>query len=62
MSMSFLSNCETENISAASDVSLSPSGRREATAPSGAVVGAGGFEGGSRGGGPAGDLGRLVRR
>ena len=63
ISMSFLSNCEIENASAAaSEVSLSPSGRRKATAPSGAVAGAGGCEGGSEGGGPGGDLGRWVPR
>ena len=46
-----------ENASAASEFSLSPSGTRKATAPSGAV----GFDGGSGGGGgPAGDLGRSV--
>ena len=61
-SISFLSNCEIENASAASEVSLSPSGKRKATAPSGAVVSAGGFDGGSGGGGPTGDLGRAVPR
>ena len=58
--MSFLSNFEIENASAASEFSLSPSGTRKATAPSGAVGCAGGFDGGSGGGGPAGDLGRSV--
>ena len=59
-SMSFLSNCEIENASAASEFSLSPSGTRKATAPSGAVVCAGGVDDGSGGGGPTGDLGRAV--
>ena len=62
ISISFLSNCEIENASAASEVSLSPSGRRKATAPSGAVACTGGFDGGSEGGGPTGDLGRVVSR
>ena len=61
-SISFLSNCEIENASAASEVSLSPSGRRKATAPSGAVACAGGFDGGSGGGGLTGDLGRVESR
>ena len=61
-SISCLSKCEIENASAASEVSLSPSGRRKATAPSGAVACTGGFDGGSGGGGPTGDLGRVVSR
>ena len=59
-SMSFLSNFEIENASAASEFSLSPSGTRKATAPSGAAGCLGGFVDGSGGGGPAGDLGRAV--
>ena len=55
--MSFLSNWEIEKASAASEFSLSPSGTRKDTAPIGAVVSAGGFDGGSGGGGPTGDLG-----
>ena len=61
-SMSFLSNWEIEKASAASEFSLSPSGKRKDTAPIGAVVSAGGFDGGSGGGGPTGDLGRAVPR
>ena len=61
-SMSFLSNWEIEKASAASEFSLSPSGTRKDTAPIGAVVSAGGFDGGSGGGGPTGDLGRAVPR
>ena len=61
-SISFLSNWEIENASAASEFSLSPSGRRKATAPSGAVACAGGFDGGSGGGGPTGDLGLVESR
>ena len=59
-SMSFLSNFEIENASAASEFSLSSSGTRKATAPSGAAGCVGGFVGGSGGGGPAVDLGRAV--
>ena len=57
-----LSNFEIENASAASEVSLSPSGRRKATAPSGAVACVGGFDDGSGGGGPTGDLGLVESR
>ena len=55
-----LSNWEIEKASAASEFSLSPSGTRKDRAPIGAVVSAGGFDGGSGGGGPTGDLGRAV--
>ena len=61
-SISFLSNCEIENASAASEFSLSPSGTRKATAPSGAVACVGGFDDGSGGGGPTGDLGLVESR
>ena len=61
-SMSFLSNWEIENASAASEFSLSPSGRRKATAPSGAVTCVGGVDDGSGGGGPTGDLGLVESR
>ena len=60
--MSFLSNWEMENASAASEFSLSPSGSRKATAPSGAVTCAGGVDDGSGGGGPTGDLGLVESR
>ena len=61
-SMSFLSNCEIQNASAASEVSLSPSGTRKVTAPRGAVVAARECEAVSEGGGPGGDRGRRVSR
>ena len=59
-SMSFVSNFEIEIVSATSEFSLSPSGTRKDTAPSGAEVWAGGLVGGSGGGGSAGELGRAV--
>ena len=61
ISMSFLSNCEIENASAAaSEVSLSPSGRRKATAPSGAVAGLlVDVKVGQKVVGPGGDLGAM---
>ena len=58
--MSFLSNFEIEKASAASEFSLSPSGTRKATAPSGAAGCDGGLVDGAGGGGPAGELGRVV--
>ena len=59
-SMSFVSNFEIEIVSATSEFSLSPSGTRKDTAPSGAEVWDGGLVGGSGGGRSAGELGRAV--
>ena len=59
-SMSFVSNFEIEIASVTSEFSLSPSGTRKDTAPSGAVVWDGGLVDGSGGGGPVGELGRVV--
>ena len=47
-------------VSATSEFSLSPSGTRKDTAPSGAEVWVGGLVGGSDGGGSVGELGRAV--
>ena len=58
--MSFESNFEIENASVTSEFSLSPSGTRKATAPSGAAGGNAGLVDGSGGGGPAGELGRAL--
>ena len=51
---------EIDIASVTSEFSLSPSGTRKDTAPSGAVVWDGGLVGGSGGGGSAGELGRAV--
>ena len=59
-SMSLLSNFEIENASVTSEFSLSPSGTRKATAPSGAAGCVVGLVDGSGGGGPAGEVGRAV--
>ena len=55
-----MSNLVSEIVSATSEFSLSPSGTRKDTAPSGAEVWVGGLVGGSGGGGSAGELGRAV--
>ena len=57
ISVSFLSNCDIENVSGPSEVSLSPSGTRKVAAPSGAVVCTERFEWSSKGGGAGGDVG-----
>ena len=54
-----MSNFEIEIASVTSEFSLSPSGTRKDTAPSGAVVCDGGLVDGSGGGGSAGELGRV---
>ena len=55
-----MSNLVSEIVSVTSEFSLSPSGTRKDTAPSGAEVWVGGLVGGSGGGGSAGELGRAV--
>ena len=55
-----MSNLVSEIVSVTSEFSLSPSGTRKDTAPSGAEVWVGGLVGGSGGGGSAGGLGRAV--
>ena len=52
-----MSNLVSEIVSVNSEFSLSPSGTRKDTAPSGAEVWVGGLVGGSVGGGLAGELG-----
>ena len=55
-----MSNLVSEIVSVTSEFSLSPSGTRKDTAPSGAEVWVGGLVGGSDGGGSAGELGRVL--